>query len=246
MVAIAFRRKPLLERKPWERRERFINMNLNLIPVVLVDSMISKDEMKHGTTTVGIVTKEGVVVAAEKRATMGYLIAHKAVTKVIPITDSIAMTTAGMVGDAQMLARYLKAEIELYETRKNKKITVKAASTLLANILYSNRFSVPFYVQLLLAGKDDTGYHLFSLGPDGSNIEDKYVSTGSGSVMAYGVLEDQYKDGLSLKEAIVIAARAIRAAMARDIASGGGIDVYTITEKGISKVPKEEIDKIVK
>ncbi len=207
---------------------------------------ISKDEMKHGTTTIGIVTKEGVVVAAEKRATMGYLIAHKAVTKVIPITDKIAMTTAGMVGDAQMLAKYLKAELELYEIRKGKKVTVKAASTLLANILYGNRFTVPFYVQLLLAGVDDSGYHLYSVGPDGSNLEDKYISTGSGSVFAYGVLEDQYKDGLNLKEGIRIAARAIKAAMARDIASGGGVDVYTITEKGISKVPKEEIEKIVK
>ena len=207
---------------------------------------LSKDEMKHGTTTVGIVTKEGVVVAAEKRATMGYLIAHKAVTKVVQITDKIAMTIAGMVGDAQMLSKYLKAELELYEIRKNKKVTVKAAASLMANILYSNRFSVPFYVQLLLAGVDDEGYHLFSLGPDGSNISDKYISTGSGSVMAYGVLEDKFKDGISLKEGVSIAARAIRAAMARDIASGGGVDVYTITEKGISKVPKDEIEKIIK
>lgn len=207
---------------------------------------LSKDEMKHGTTTVGIVTKEGVVVAAEKRATMGYLIAHKAVTKVVQITDKIAMTIAGMVGDAQMLSKYLKAELELYEIRKNKKVTVKAAASLMANILYSNRFSVPFYVQLLLAGVDDEGYHLFSLGPDGSNISDKYISTGSGSVMAYGVLEDKFKDGISLKEGVRIAARAIRAAMARDIASGGGVDVYTITEKGISKVPKDEIEKIIK
>jgi len=207
---------------------------------------LSKDEIKHGTTTVGIVTKEGVVVAAEKRATMGYLIAHKAVTKVVQITDRIAMTIAGMVGDAQMLSKYLKAELELYEIRHNKKVTVKAAASLMANILYSNRFTVPFYVQLLLAGVDDEGYHLFSLGPDGSNISDKYISTGSGSVMAYGVLEDKFKDGISLKEGVNIAARAIRAAMARDIASGGGVDVYTITKKGISKVPKDEIEKIIK
>ncbi len=206
---------------------------------------ISKDEMKHGTTTVGLVTKEGVVVAADKRATMGYLIAHKNVDKVVEITNKILMTTAGMVGDAQMIAKYLKAELELYEIRKGRPITMKAASTLLANILYGNRFSVPFYVQLLLAGVDDSGYHLYSLGPDGSNLEDKFISTGSGSVMAYGVLEDNYKDGASLKEGVRIAARAIKAAMARDIATGEGIDVYTITEKGITKVPKDEIQKIV-
>ena len=207
---------------------------------------IPKEEMKHGTTTVGIITSGGVIVASEKRATMGYLIAHKAVTKVVKITDNIAMTIAGMVGDAQMISKYLKAELELYEIRKGKPATLKAASTLLANILYGNRFTVPFYVQLLLAGKDEDGYHLYSVGPDGSSIQDDYISTGSGSVMAYGVLEDQYKKGIALKEGVRIAARAIKAAMARDIASGGGVDVFTITSKGFEKISRDEIEKIIK
>ena len=207
---------------------------------------IPKDEIKHGTTTLALTTTEGLVIAAEKRATMGYLIAHKAVTKVLKITDNIVITTAGMVGDAQMIAKYLKAELQLYEIRKKRKITMKAASTLLSNLLYGNRFSVPFHVQLILAGKDEDGYPIYSLGADGSSISDDYTSTGSGSVMAYGVLEDKFKDGLTLKEGINIAARAIRSAMARDIASGGAVDVFTITEKGITTVPRSEIDKIVK
>ena len=207
---------------------------------------LSKDETKHGTTTIGVVTKEGVVIAADKRATMGYLIAHKAVDKVLQITDNIMMTTAGMVGDAQMLAKYLKAELELYEIRKNKKVTVKAAATLLSNILYGNRFTVPFYVQLLLAGKDDSGYHLFSLGPDGSNLEDNYISTGSGSVMAYGVLEDKFKEDMKLEDAIKMAARALKSSMARDVASGNGIDIFTITEKGIEKISGKKIDSYIK
>lgn len=206
-----------------------------------------KEYAKHGTTTVGLVCSDGVVLAAEKRATAGYLVAHKVADKIIPITDKIAITIAGFVGDAQMLAKYLRAEIELYEIRRQKKVTVKAAATLLANILFSNRMSMfPFYVQILLAGHDETGYHLFSLDPDGGNIEDKMVSTGSGSVIAYGVLEDKYTEGINYKEGIAIAARAIKAAMARDIASGEGIDIYVITDKGTSKVPKEEIEKIVK
>ncbi len=207
---------------------------------------LSKDETKHGTTTIGVVTKEGVVIAADKRATMGYLIAHKAVDKVLQITDNIMMTTAGMVGDAQMLAKYLKAELELYEIRKNKKVTVKAAATLLSNILYGNRFTVPFYVQLLLTGKDDSGYHLFSLGPDGSNLEDNYISTGSGSVMAYGVLEDKFKEDMKLEDAIKMAARALKSSMARDVASGNGIDIFTITEKGIEKISGKKIDSYIK
>ena len=207
---------------------------------------LSKDETKHGTTTIGVVTKEGIVIAADKRATMGYLIAHKAVDKVLPITDNIMMTTAGMVGDAQMLAKYLKAELELYEIRKNEKITVKAASTLLSNILYGNRFTVPFYVQLLLGGRDDTGYHLFSLGPDGSNLEDNYISTGSGSVMAYGVLEDKFEEDMKLEDAIRMAARALKSSMARDVASGNGIDIFTITEKGIEKISGKKIETYIK
>ena len=162
---------------------------------------LKEEQAKHGTTTVGLVCSDGIVLAAEKRATMGYLVAHKIVEKVIPITDKIAVTTAGFVGDAQMLAKYLRSEIELYEIRRQKRVNVKAAATLLANILFGNRMSIfPFYVQILLAGTDETGYHLFSLDPDGGNIEDKCVSTGSGSVIAYGVLEDKFKEGMPIKE----------------------------------------------
>lgn len=214
---------------------------------------ISKEEFfkeyaKHGTTTIGLVCSDAVVLAAEKRATSGYLVAHKVADKIIPITDKIAITIAGYVGDAQMLGKYLRSEMELYEIRRQKKVTVKAAATLLANILFGNRMSMtPFYVQILLAGHDEeTGFHLFSLDADGGNIEDKMVSTGSGSVIAYGVLEDKYKEGINKEEGILIAARAIKSAMARDIASGEGIDIYTITEKGMVKVPKEEIAKLVK
>ncbi|HDQ59881.1 MAG TPA: archaeal proteasome endopeptidase complex subunit beta [Candidatus Woesearchaeota archaeon] len=207
--------------------------------------MDQKEKMLHGTTTLGIVTSEGIVLAADKRASMGYLFAH-AVEKVIPITDFIAMTTAGGVGDAQMIVKYMKAELKLYELRKHKAPAVKAASALLSNILFGNRMSIfPFYVQLLLAGRDESGYHLFSLAPDGSNIEDKYVSTGSGSVMAYGVLEDNFKEGMSLKEGVFLAARAIRAAIKRDVFSGNGIDLFTITENGFQKVSDAEVQKII-
>ena len=205
---------------------------------------ISMEDGKHGTTTIGIVCSDGVVLAAEKRATMGYLVAHKIVDKVIPITDKIAITTAGLVGDAQMLAKWLRSEMELYEIRKQKRVTVKAAATLLANILFGSR-PMPFYVQLLIGGADDTGFHLFALDPNGGNIEDKVVSTGSGSVIAYGVIEDQYKEGISMKEGSRVAARAIKAAMARDIASGESIDVYTKTQNGTTKLTKEDIAKYV-
>jgi proteasome beta subunit len=148
-----------------------------------------EDGLKTGTTTVGILCNDGVVIAADRRATMGYLVASKDVTKLIEITDKIAVTVAGGVGDAQILAKYLQSQMQLYEIRKRKKPTVKACATLLANILFSGKGGIfPYYVQMIVAGKDDGGYHLFALGPDGSAIEDKYISTGSGSVIAYGVL----------------------------------------------------------
>jgi proteasome beta subunit len=205
-----------------------------------------KGLMKTGTTTVGIVTREGVVFAADKRVTMDYLIAHKVFEKIFEVTDRIGLTMAGLVGDAQLLAKYLKVEMELYKIRKQKKPNVKAACTLLSHILFSNRMSpFPYYVQILLGGVDDTGPHLFSLAADGGSVEDKYISTGSGSVIAYGVLEEGYKENLSLEEGIKLAIRSVNAAMQRDVYSGNGIDVVTITKQGFKRIDEKEVNKIL-
>ncbi len=204
------------------------------------------EKLKTGTTTVGIVCKDGVVIAADKRATMGYLIASKDVTKLIKITDRIALTIAGGVGDAQALTKYLKAQMRLYQMRRCQKPTVRACATFLSNIIYSGKGGFfPYYVQMLLAGYDETGYHLFSIGPDGSSIEDKYISTGSGSVMAYGVLEDNFKDGMVIAEAMKLCARAIRAAIERDVYTGNGVDIIVIDTKGVRELGRNEIDKLL-
>jgi len=190
---------------------------------------------KTGTTTLGIICKDGVVVAAEKKSTMGYLVASKETEKIIPIADHIVLTTAGASGDAQTLARYMKAEIKLYEIQNQKKIPVKAAATLLANILQSNKY-YPYYVQLIVAGyDDDEGPAVYSLDAiGGMEREKKFFSTGSGSPIALGVLEAEYKEGISVNEAKELAYKAIKSAVERDIASGGkGVDIAVITEKGI-------------
>lgn len=205
------------------------------------------EKLKTGTTTVGILCSNGVVIAADKRATMGYLVASKDVTKVIEITDNIAVTIAGGVGDAQILTKYLRSQMQLYEIRKKKKPTVKAAATLLANILFSGKGGFfPYYVQLLMAGEDNEGFHLFTIGPDGSTLEDKYISTGSGSVIAYGVLEDNFKEGLDTGVAVNLAARAISAAIQRDIYTGNDMDVFILNKKGINKLNKKEIEEHLK
>ncbi len=199
--------------------------------------------LKTGTTTVGIVTKDGVVMGADQRATMGHLIAHKDTQKLFRIDNHLAMTIAGGVGDAQVLVRWLKSEVDLYKLKRGTEISVRAASTLMANILNQNKFS-PFYVQLLVGGVDLEGNHIYSLDAAGGSIPDKFVTTGSGSVFVYGVLEDHYKDDMSLDEGLDLAVRGLTAAMKRDSASGDGMNVCTITRKeGYRQILKEDLEK---
>ncbi len=195
-----------------------------------------------GTTTLGLVCKDGVVLATERRATMGGMIAHKTTKKLFQIDEHLALTTAGLVGDVQILARYLRAEAKLYRLSTGIPMPVEAAATLMANILNKNKFT-PFYVQLIIGGYDLEGAHVYSLDSAGGAIPDKYVSTGSGSPYVYGVLEDYYRDDMSIEEGINLAIRAISVAMRRDSASGDGIDVAVITKEGFRFIPEDEVRK---
>ncbi|RLF64095.1 MAG: proteasome endopeptidase complex, archaeal, beta subunit [Thermoplasmata archaeon] len=199
-------------------------------------------ENKKGTTTIGMVCKDGVVVATERRATMGTTIAHKTAKKVYRINDHLAMTTAGLVGDAQMLARYLKGETDLYKLQRGSDIPVKGAATLMSNILNQRKFA-PYYVQLIIGGVDKSGPHIFSLDAAGGSIEDKYTTTGSGSPYVFGVLEDNYRDNITIDEGIDLAIRALSAAMKRDSASGNGMDIVAITSKEYREITQKEIDE---
>ncbi len=193
---------------------------------------------KTGTTTVGMVCKEGVILAAEKKSTMGYLVASKETEKIHELDEKIAMTIAGSSGDAQALVRYMKAELNLFSIQNQRKLSVKGAATLLSNLLHNGRWTfMPYMVQLIIAGYDEEGGHIFSLDAIGASEEEsKFFSTGSGSPFALGVLEDNFKEGIDMDEGARLAVRAIRAAVERDIASGGkGIDVVKITETGIEK-----------
>ena len=197
--------------------------------------------LKTGTTTVGIVCRDGVVMGADMRATMGHLISHKETQKLFRISDHMGFTIAGLVGDAQVLARWLQAEVELYEVKRGTPMSIKAASTLLANIMNQRKFA-PFYVQLLVGGVDNDGNHMYSLDSAGGSIPDKFVTTGSGSVFVYGVLEDHFKDGMTIEEGLDLAIRGISAAMKRDSASGDGMNVASITrEHGYRQLTRDEV-----
>jgi proteasome beta subunit len=205
-----------------------------------------ESKLSTGTTTVGFITKEGLILATERRATMDYFIAHKVAQKLYEIDKYIGMTTAGLVGDLQLLVRYLRAEATLYRLKNKKYMSIKAATTMISNILNETKY-MPYYVSLIIGGWDSTGYHVYGIDAAGGAIEDKYVSAGSGSLFVYGVLEDSYHDDLTLDDGINLAIRAINAAMRRDSASGDGIDVATITEKdGFIKIDDEEIKKRMK
>jgi len=209
-----------------------------------MESTLKKMEIgakKTGTTTVGMVCKDGVVLASDRRATMGYYIASKDIDKIYPISDTIGMTIAGSVGDAQTLVRWMKAELKMYELRNNAKPSVEAAATLLANILTQYKF-YPFFVQLLVAGIDKQP-RLFSVDMLGGITEEKVSATGSGSTIAIGILDSFYSEGKSIDENLKIAAKAVFAAIKRDAGSGERIDLVVITKDGFKRIPKEEVKK---
>ncbi len=200
------------------------------------------EDVKTGTTILGLVCKDGVVIATERRATMGTLIAHKSTKKLYKIDDHLAMATAGLVGDLQILARYLSAEANLYRLKRDTNIPVQSAATLMSNILNQRKF-YPYYVQLIIAGWDSQGGHVFSLDAAGGAIPDKYTSGGSGSPYVFGVLEDSFRDDMTANEGVDLAIRAVNAAMGRDSASGNGIDVAIINEKEFKTLPDDEVKK---
>ena len=203
------------------------------------------EEMKTGTTTVGIKCKDCVILAADKRATSGNFVVNKDIDKVIPINENMALTMAGTVSDIQLLIKLVKAELKLKEIRTARKNTVKEAANLLAGMVYSNirQFSVIPGISHFLFGGYDGNFSLFDIYPDGSiNDVKTYVSSGSGSLFAYGVLESQYKEGLNQQQGMELALKAINAALQRDSASGNGVDVFAITKEGVKRVDQKIVN----
>ena len=195
----------------------------------------------EGTTTVGITCVDGVVFASERRASMGNLVAHKVAEKIFKIDNHIAATIAGSVAGAQGLMKIISAETALYRLRNGKDISIEAAASVSSNILRSS----PAYVQTLIGGVDDTGASIYSLDAAGGMIKDTFISTGSGSTFAYGVLEDRFHEDITVEEAKELALRAIKAATERDTYSGNGFLVAEVTKEGFKMLEKEEVESII-
>jgi proteasome beta subunit len=192
-----------------------------------------------GTTTIGVVCKDGVVLASDTRVTMGFYVAHKQGKKVYKIDDHIGMTIAGTVADAQRVVDILTANAQLYKINMNRPMPIHSAARLVANLLFSARY-IPLATQVLVGGVDETGPHIFNLDPYGSLTEEKSVSTGSGSPIAYGILEDKYREDMPIAEMIPIIVKAVNAAMKRDVASGNNYNVIVIDKKGYRELSEEE------
>lgn len=197
---------------------------------------MADEALKTGTTTIGIKCRDGVIMASDQRATMGNMVAHKGVRKVYPLSDNIGMTIAGVVGDAQLMVRYMQSEIALYSIKKGSPMSVSAAATLVANVIRQG-----FYLGLIVGGYDSTGGHVFSIDGAGGYIEDNVVSVGSGSVFALGALEAGYKDGMTKDEGIALAITALNSAIRRDSASGDGMIIAWIDSDGYTELPNEEV-----
>ncbi len=193
---------------------------------------------KTGTTTVGIICKDGIVLAADKKITAGNFIPDKSFEKIILINDYTAVTVAGAVSDIQLLIKFVKAELNLKEFRTNKNPTIKEEANLISGMVYSKiRSYVPGIAHFIVAGVDKEGFQLYDVSPDGTIVVKKrFVSSGSGCVMAYGVLDTLYKENITIEEGKNLAIKAINAAIQRDTASGEGLDIVTVTEKGAKKV----------
>ena len=190
---------------------------------------------KTGTTTVGLVVKDAVILGTDKRASMGYFVASKTAEKLHMIQEHLYMTIAGGVADAQYLIDVLRAETSLYQLKREKSIKVKSAGKLLANILYQNKM-YPFQVGLILGGvTEEEGPTLLNIGAYGSILPEKFCAVGSGQNFSYGVLEAKYKDNLTIKEGKQILIKAISSSIIRDMASGNGIDIAIIKKEGEAK-----------
>ena len=181
------------------------------------------------TTIVGIKTNEGVVLGSDRRASKGFFIGSKITQKIAKVDDTLAIAIAGQLSDAEYLIRVAKAERKLLELRRGFPLTVKESSRLIANLAYSGLKSYqPYFVELLVAGIDDNGGHIYAADMSGAITTEDFASSGSGSPIAYGVLESVYHKNITNEEAKEIATKAVAAAMERDPGSGNGIDVLVI------------------
>ena len=198
------------------------------------------DQIKKGTTTCALTCTDGVVLAADTRASAGLFIADRHVMKIQRVDRHLAMTIAGGVADAQNLVDTMRYNANIYRFQSKELMPIKSASRLCSNILFNQRY-FPYYVQIIMAGyTSEEGGQINNIDLFGSMTSEKFISTGSGSPVAYGYLESEYKEGMSVNEAYKVAMQAIAAAIRRNAGTGDNINVVIIDKNGYRELSKEQ------
>lgn len=198
----------------------------------------------HGTTTVGLVCNDGVVLATDTRVTAGGFIAHKRGKKLLKISENIAMTISGGVADAQNVVDILKYYANIYRMEKGRRMPVRSAAQVVSNVLFSSRL-YPYFADVLVGGVDKSGGSIYNVDFFGSINQERMVATGSGSPVAYGVLEGEFQEGMPVAKAYPLAAKAIISAMRRNVATGDHFDVAVIDRNGFRELTEQEKDKLL-
>ena len=204
-----------------------------------------QEKILHGTTTVGIKAKDGVVLCADMRASAGYFIANNNTMKIQKIDAHAGMTMAGGVADAQNITDVLRYHANIHRIQNQEPIPIKSLTRLTSLIFHQNR-GYPFMADILVGGFDNYGPALFNIDMFGSVEEKSYVTTGSGSPVAYGLLEEEYKEDVTVEDAKTIALRAVKAAITRNIGTGDGINVAVIDKNGFRLLNNEQKKAIIK
>ena len=212
-----------------------------------MDAELKNLILKTGTTILGIVCRDGVVMAADRQVTAGNVIMSKKFPKVNKINNYLVVSCTGGLADAQRLSKLIAAELKLKELRSRSRPTVKQAANLVATITYSQirqPSTIPNVVGTLIGGfNEDGSAELYTIEPAGgvSIVEDYDANFGSGMPYVLGLLERQYKENMYVKEGVELAIEALKSSKQRDTGSGYGIDVFTITKDGIKKAVEHEI-----
>ena len=219
-----------------------MSLILSLIGVFLSNNV--EEKILHGTTTVGIKAKDGVILCADMRASAGYFIANNNTMKIQKIDEHAGMTMAGGVADAQNITDILRYHANLHRIQKQEPIPIKSLTRLTSLIFHQNR-GYPFIADILVGGYDKTGPDLYNIDMFGSVEKKTFVTTGSGSPVAYGLMEEEYHENLSVEEAKIIALRAVKAAITRNIGTGDGINIAILDKDGFRLLTKEQKKAII-
>ena len=219
-----------------------MSLILSLIGVFLSNNV--EEKILHGTTTVGIKAKDGVILCADMRASAGYFIANNNTMKIQKIDEHAGMTMAGGVADAQNITDILRYHANLHRIQKQEPIPIKSLTRLTSLIFHQNR-GYPFIADILVGGYDKTGPDLYNIDMFGSVEKKTFVTTGSGSPVAYGLMEEEFHENLSVEDAKIIALRAVKAAITRNIGTGDGINIAILDKDGFRLLTKEQKKAII-